>query len=135
MLTTALMRASVYVITAISARSRRPTSQGASASEPSGKMTFLTTLMLSSSRLACSSVRTGVLPRLTTCLGPRTACAGLDRDLVRVIGRVDRHLVTAPRPAQGHNQRREDQKPARHFDPERRHRTPSGTLITRAARA
>ena len=34
------------------------------------------TLMLSSAR-AWSSVSTGVLPRRTTCLGPRTACAGL----------------------------------------------------------
>jgi hypothetical protein len=56
MATTALMRANVYVITAISARSRRPTSQGTSASEPSGKVTFFTTLMLSSRRLACCSV-------------------------------------------------------------------------------
>ena len=33
--------------------------------------------MLSSRRRACSSVKTGVLPRRTTCLGPRTAWAGL----------------------------------------------------------
>ena len=33
--------------------------------------------MLSSSLRASSGVSTGVLPRLTTCLGPRTACAGL----------------------------------------------------------
>ena len=36
-----------------------------------------TTVMLSSSRRAWSSVSTGVLSRLTTSLGPRTACAGL----------------------------------------------------------
>ena len=64
-------------MTPISARSRRPTSDGTSASEPSDKVAFLTTLMLSSSCRACSSVSTGVLPRLTTCLGPRTAWAGL----------------------------------------------------------
>jgi len=32
--------------------------------------------MLSSSRRAWSSVSTGVFPRLITCFGPRTACAG-----------------------------------------------------------
>src|SRR5690348_5267045 len=56
-------------MTPISARSRRPTSQGTSPSEPSGRVTFFTTLMLSSSRLACSSLKTGVFPRLTTCFG------------------------------------------------------------------
>jgi hypothetical protein len=57
--------------------------------------------MLSSRRRAWSSVSTGVLPRLTTCLGPHTACAGLmARILVdnqpvetlhaRLIARLDR---------------------------------------------
>src|ERR1700730_18580007 len=64
-------------MTPISARSRRPTSHGTSASVPSDNVALLAILMLASNRLACSSVRTGVLPRLTTCLGPRTACAGL----------------------------------------------------------
>ena len=36
--------------------------------------------MLSSSSRACAAVSTGVLPRLTTCFGPRTECAGLMRD-------------------------------------------------------
>src|SRR5271155_2692190 len=48
---------------AISARSRRPTS--------------VVTSMLSRSLRASSGVSTGVLPRLTACLGPRTECAGL----------------------------------------------------------
>src|SRR5205807_200448 len=76
--------------------------QGSSASEPSGKVTFLTTLMLSSSRRAWSSVRTGFLPRFTTCFGPRTACAGLmartwptisQSNSMRIAGREARHLV------------------------------------------
>jgi hypothetical protein len=50
-------------MTAISARSRRPTTVEIS--------------MLSRSCRVCSAVSTGVLPRLTTCVGPRTAWAGL----------------------------------------------------------
>src|SRR5271169_1706997 len=62
MATTAPIRAKAKVITAISARSRRPTS--------------VDTSMLSSSSRACSLVSTEVLPFLTTCFGPRTAAAG-----------------------------------------------------------
>jgi hypothetical protein len=63
MATTAPMRAKAKVITAISARSRRPTS--------------VDTSMLSSSSRACSAVSTVVLLRLIECFGPRTAWAGL----------------------------------------------------------
>ena len=78
-------------MTPISARSRRPTSHGTSVSEPSAKVTFFTTLMLASSRRACSSVSTGVLPRLTTCFGPRTACAGLMARTWPTIEPVEQH--------------------------------------------
>src|SRR5205807_9986565 len=57
----------------------------------------------------------------------------LDRDLVRVIGRVDWELVTASRHAQGRKQRREDQNDARRFDLER-HRTLRRAGYPRSAR-
>src|SRR5512143_2185453 len=50
-------------MTPMSARSRRPMRVSVG--------------MLSSNWRACSAVSTGVLPRRTTCFGPRTACAGL----------------------------------------------------------
>src|SRR3954465_15334322 len=56
------MRAKAKVITEISARSRKPTRVVVS--------------ILSSNARASSAVSTGVLPRRTTCFGPRTECAG-----------------------------------------------------------
>src|SRR2546421_13085239 len=63
MSTTAPTRAKLKTMTLISARSRSPTTVEVS--------------MLSSKARASSGVSTGVLPRLTTCVGPRTAWAGL----------------------------------------------------------
>ena len=64
-------------MTPISARSRRPTRDGTSVSEPADNVTFRIILMLASSCRACSSVSIVVLPRSTTYFGPWTAWAGL----------------------------------------------------------
>jgi hypothetical protein len=58
----------------------RPTSSGTSFSVPSSDVIAFLTMTLASSRRACSSLSNGVLPRLTTWLGPRTACAGVHRE-------------------------------------------------------
>jgi hypothetical protein len=78
--TTAPMRANVYVIAAISARSRRPTSEGASASEPSSRVTFLKLFKLDS--IILSEIEPG-----TTHEGAATTAPGrLLDDLLHVSG-------------------------------------------------
>ena len=63
-------------MTAMSARSRRPSRSGTSISSPS-LTAFRLIGMKSRSFRASSPERTGVLPFLTTCFGRRTDAAGL----------------------------------------------------------
>src|SRR2546421_3915341 len=89
-------RANVYISRAIRARSRRPTGVAQS--------------MLSSRVRASSASSTGVFRRLTTCLGPRTAAAGVisttrpttsQSNSMRIAGQVLFRGGRAGAPAQG----------------------------------
>jgi hypothetical protein len=70
-------------MTLISARSRSPTT--------------VETSMLSSRARASAGVSTGVLPRLTTCVGPRTACAGFVATIPPVTGQSKSIRIAARR--------------------------------------
>ena len=82
--------------------------------------------MLSRSLRAWSAVSTGVLPRLTACFGPRTECAGIDREHLADDQPVEQHAdrgqvlldgrllkILAERADIGGHMHRLDRRPAR----------------------